>query len=220
MIAFIPARSGSRGIPHKNIKHLGGKPLLAWSIEFALKCGLRPVVSSESEIYLKIAEEYGAETLLRHPALAEDNTPMFDVLKHEVLKIEPKPEVIVILQPTTPFRNVEDLQQALKMLDEADKTSVISVSPVPAKYHPEEVIMETPDGYAMATGVPILARKTRRQDYARAFVPTGAFYVLKASNLAGGSIYGDKVGIFETAPTVNINERADWVAAEEIARKV
>ena len=59
IISFIPARSGSKSVPDKNIKMLGGKPLIAWTIEKSLKLGLRTIVSSDSEEYLKIAREYG-----------------------------------------------------------------------------------------------------------------------------------------------------------------
>src|SRR3990167_680229 len=124
-VCFIPARSGSKGVKDKNIRDLGGKPLLAWSIEFAKECGLTPVVSSDSLEYLKTAYHHGCNNnILRPKELAQDDTPMFDVLKEAQLKSD----IIVLLQPTTPFRDKDSLLKAIEMMGDYD--SVISVSPV------------------------------------------------------------------------------------------
>lgn len=217
--AFIPARAGSKSIPNKNVKELGGKPLIAWSIEKAFAAGIqRVVVSTDGEEIAKIARQYGAEVLMRPQELAKDETPMFDVLKSEVPKITPIPEIVVLLQPTSPFRELVHVKTAISLLsnnlDQYD--CLISAERVPEKWHPNQVIVNTPTGHKMANGAPISQRKTRRQDFEEAWVPTGSIYAFKTSNLEKGSLYGDKTLILETDGTVNINSPEDFAAAERI----
>lgn len=220
--AFIPARGGSKSIPRKNLKELEGKPLLAWTIEAASGAGIeRVIVSTEDEEIAKVAKQYGAEVLDRPPELAEDNTSMFEVLNSEVPKIDPVPELVVLLQPTTPFRERVHIKSAIALLssnlDQYD--SLISAERVPEKFHPAQVIVSTPLGHRMANGAPISQRKTRRQDFPEAWVPTGSIYAFKTSNLEKGSLYGEKTLILETEGTVNINSPEDFLTAEQWLQK-
>ena len=221
MIAFIPARINSKSIPDKNIKLLGGKPMLAWSIESALKCGLRAIVSTDSEEYAKIARECGAEVLMRPSELALDNTSMYQVLKSEVPKIDPLPEIVVLLQPTSPLRKTVHIKNAISYLienrDQYD--SLVAVERVPEKYNPAQVIIKTPLGHKMANGLPISNRKTRRQEFPEAWIPTGEIYIFKTSNLEKGSLYGDKTMIYECEGSININTPEDWNLCEEELKK-
>lgn len=218
IVGFIPARGGSKSIPRKNLKLLGGKPLLAWSIQSAFDAGLeRVIVSTEDPEIHKLAKEYGAEVLERTAELAQDETSMFEVLKSEVSKIDPLPEIVVLLQPTSPFRERVHITSAVSLLsnnlDQYD--SLISAERVPEKWHPNQVIVSTPLGHRMANGVPISQRKTRRQNFEEAWVPTGSIYAFKVSNLKKGSLYGEKTLILETEGTININDQSDWLAAEQ-----
>lgn len=215
IVALIPARGGSKSIPRKNLKELGGKPLIAYSIESALKCGLRTIVSTDDEEIAKIAREYGAEVVKRSAELAQDETSMYEVLKSEVPKLEA--DTILLLQPTTPFRN--GLAIGISYFKENPQyDSLIFASKVPEKYHPDQVIIQTAGGKKMATGLPIAKRKTRRQDFSEAWVPEGT-YIFKASNLEKGSMYGDEVMILESEPNININNLDDWAKAEEQIQK-
>ena len=117
-IAIITARSGSKGLPHKNIKLLNGKPLMAWSIEAALKSGMfdTVIVSTDSEEYARIAREYGAEVpFLRSEATSGDNANSWDTVA-EVLdnyrKLGREFDTFMLLQPTSPLRSAEDIQRA------------------------------------------------------------------------------------------------------------
>ena len=216
--AFIPARGGSKSIPRKNLKGLGGKPLLAWSIESAFAAGIeRVIVSTEDAEIAKVARQYGAEVLDRPIELAQDETSMFEVLKSEVPKIDPVPEIIVLLQPTSPFRERVHIVSAISLLsnnlDEYD--SLISAERVPEKWNPGHIIVSTPLGHRMANGSPISQRITRRQDHPEAWVPDGAIYAFKASNLEKGSLYGAKTLILETEGTLNVNSAEDWLSAEQ-----
>lgn len=218
MIAFIPCRSGSKSIPDKNIKPLGGKPLIVWSIEAALACGLEPWISSDSQEYLDIAQKHGAKTLLRPPHLAEDTTSTYEVLLHEIPRIEPQPKEVALFQPTSPFRKKENVEKAIKNFLEGNFDSVISVVRIPQRWHPDEALQIKDGQVKMASDTPVRERKTRRQDYTPSFVPSGSLYLLKTENLGKGSIYGDFVGIGEELETVNINSLEDWNKAEELAK--
>jgi len=245
IIAFIPCRSGSKSIPHKNIKELGGKPLIAYSIESALKAKLRTIVSTDSQEYAKIAKEWGAEVMIRPLGLAQDKTSMFDVLKSEVFKIDPVPDLVLLLQTTSPFRTLLHIGMAISYLTEnIDKyDSVVSVERVPEKYNPYAMIIENvskkmvfrkliglkekvtswftgkkyvgpnPSGYAVSQ------RMTRRQDLPQAWLPDGAIYLFKTSNLKEGSFYGDNVMLLENEGTLNLNTEEDWKEAEEYLKK-
>lgn len=218
IIAFIPARGGSKSIPRKNLKLLGDKPLIAWSIQSAFAAGIeRVVVSTEDPEIAKVAKEWGAEVLERPTELAQDETSMFELLKSEVFKIDPLPEIVVLLQPTSPFRERVHIKSAISLLSNNldGYDSLISAERVPEKYHPAQVIVSTPLGHRMANGSPVSQRKTRRQDFQECWVPTGSIYAFKTSNLEKGSIYGEKTLILETEGTININDQSDWLAAEQ-----
>lgn len=122
-LAIIPARSGSKGLPNKNIKMLCNKPLMAWSIEAGLgsKYIDEVVVSTDSEEYAKIAKQYGASVpFLRPESLSLDTSTTFESIKHTIdfYKNERKQEFdyIVLLEPTSPLREVSDIDRAIELL--------------------------------------------------------------------------------------------------------
>jgi len=221
MIAFIPARSGSKSVPDKNIKDLGGKPLLAWSIEAAQKADIqRIIVNTDSEAYATIAKEFGAEVQMRPDNLGKDDTSMFALLKSEIPKLDYAPEIVILLQPTFVFRKSLYIRTAISYLvNNPEYTSVVSVERVPEKWHPDTVIVNTQIGYRMANGMPIAQRKTRRQDHSDAFVPTGSLYVFRTSNLENGNFYGDKVMLLEGETGININSEQDFRDCEKLLTK-
>ncbi len=134
-LAIIPARSGSRGLPGKNIRLLHGHPLLAWSIVAAQRSGLfdRVILSTDSEEYAAIGNTYGADTpWLRKPELAEDETSSADVVSDILERLEIQGEAyeyFTLVQPTSPLRTAEDLQGAWNLLVEKSASSVVGVSP-------------------------------------------------------------------------------------------
>ena len=221
VVCFIPARSGSKSIPGKNIKELGGKPLIVWTIETAFEAGLRVVVSTDGEDIAEIARQAGAEVIIRASSLAQDKTSMFEVLKSEIPRIDPVPDLVMLLSPTVPFRSKLHIKMALatfaKSLDKYD--SLITAFRVPNKYHPSEAIVSSPFGLKMATGVPISQRLTRRQSYPEAWIPSGSIYLFKTSNLEKGNLYGANTTILETEETININSQEDFLEAEAWLKK-
>lgn len=134
IVAIIPARGGSKGIYKKNIRMLREKPLLAYSIEKGLQCQLidRVIVTTDDEEIARVAKEYGAEVpFLRPKELAQDTTPMIPVLRHAVTYLEKEEnihiDIIVLLSPPAPFREVSDIESCIKKLMEEEVDSVISV---------------------------------------------------------------------------------------------
>jgi CMP-N,N'-diacetyllegionaminic acid synthase len=137
VVALIPARGGSKGIPRKNLAPLAGRPLLAWTIDAALgsRAVTRTVVSTEDDEIAAAARELGAEVLARPPELAADETPMQPVIVHALDELE-GPEVLVLLQPTSPLRRAEHVDEAVDMLLATGADSVVSVVEVPHRYRP------------------------------------------------------------------------------------
>lgn len=221
MIIFIPARSGSKSIKDKNIKLLGGKPLIQWSIETAKKLGYRTIVSTDSKQYAEIASKLGVEVIMRSAGISRDITSMFEVIRSEWRKIQPLPDNIILFQPTSPFRDVCEIKKAIKAYEKnVFCDSLIGVEEVPEKYNPFQVIIESGrlrTQYCMANGEPVKNRITRRQSFPRAYIPTGSLYIFQTHNFIGGSLYGLKPMIFEMKPTININSLSDFKLAEEYA---
>jgi len=134
IIAIIPARGGSKSIPKKNIKLLGGKPLIAWPIELAksVKRIDRVIVSSDDKKILSVAKKYGAETPFKRPAyLARDITPTLPVLQHTIDYLEKKEgykaDIILLLYATTPFMGKGRIEEALDYFENTRCNSVMGV---------------------------------------------------------------------------------------------
>ena len=129
ILAIIPARGGSRGIPRKNIKDLAGKPLIAYTIEEAKKSGYldRIVVSTDDEEIGEVAKRYGGEVpFLRPKELAGDETPDLPVFLHALKWLKENrdyvPDLVVHLRPTSPLREAEHVDEAIELL-EGDKSA-------------------------------------------------------------------------------------------------
>ena len=132
--AIIPARGGSKGLPGKNIKELCGKPLIAWTIEQAKSCSDvdRIVVSTDDENIADVAKKYGAEVPFIRPAeLASDTASTIDVIFHAITWLKEhenyRPEYILLLQPTSPLREEEDIKAAITMLTNKNVRAIVSV---------------------------------------------------------------------------------------------
>jgi len=122
-IAIIPARSGSKGLPNKNILMLGNKPLIAYTIEAALKSREfeRVIVSTDSLEYKYIAEKFGAEVFMRSEELSNDKASSFVVIEDVLNKIETTVDYFVLLQVTSPFRNENHIKESIKLFGEYTK---------------------------------------------------------------------------------------------------
>lgn len=147
ILCIIPARSGSKGIPDKNIMDFKGKPLLSWSIQQAQQCkyNMKIIVSTDSEKYAEISKQYGAEVpFIRPDKISGDTSTDFECIKHCVDWLEEKenyePDIILHLRPTQPCRKVEDINMAIEVfISNRDKydslRSVIAVEKSPYKMY-------------------------------------------------------------------------------------
>jgi CMP-N,N'-diacetyllegionaminic acid synthase len=227
VLALIPARSGSKGIPGKNSRVLAGKPLLGHAIESAVRVGMfdRIVLTTDSQELAAIGRSFGAETpFLRPPELAADDTPMLGVVQHAVRMLSEKgwtPEIIVLLQPTAPFRRDEDVVTGLSLLQQSSHAdSVVSVERVPSHYSPH-VLMKVVDNrlfFFMNDGVHV----TNRQSAPFAYSRNGQFYMVRRRTLLDmNSIYGDySLPYVTTHKAVNLDTLDDWEAAERLAEEL
>jgi len=151
IVALIPARSGSRAIKDKNLVLLGGKPLIAWSIQTALACQQidRVIVSTDSPHYAQIARKYGAEVpFLRPKKLAKDGSHLILTLKDTLERLQKmgiKTKVTVLLQPTSPFRKASDIDQAIMKLKKPKTDAVVSVCKT--KENPYFTLAKIKNGY-------------------------------------------------------------------------
>lgn len=223
VLGIVPARGGSKGIPGKNVRPLGGKPLLAWTAESALAARRlsRVVLTTDDEKIAEVGRACGLEVPFLRPAeLAMDDTPTLPVLQHAVAELEKKGnrfDAVCLLQPTSPFRRAGDIDGCIEMLETEGLDAVVSVLPVPPEHNPHWVWFRAGDGLLrLATGEdqPI----PRRQELPPAFHRDGSVYVTRRDVLMeGNSLYGKRLGGFlADSRSVNLDTPADWERAERL----
>lgn len=180
VLAVIPARAGSKGLPGKNIRMLSGKPLLAWTIKAAKRSRYidRLILSSDSGNIMKIAARYGCETPFKRPeAIAKDKTPMADVLLH-VLKNIPGYDYLVLLQPTSPLRSSADIDGCIKRCVDGEASACISV--YEPKANPYWIYRLDKKG--RLSGFCGDKKYLRRQELPKVYAVNGAVYCAKVSS--------------------------------------
>ncbi|MFK7825076.1 MAG: acylneuraminate cytidylyltransferase family protein [Oligoflexales bacterium] len=222
ILGVIPARGGSKGIPDKNIYPLCGKPLIAYTIESAKKSKLFSdlIVSTDSEQIAEIASKWGIDIpFIRPSQFATDTAHAVDVMKHALYEMEGQSgktyEFIAMLQPTTPLKDVEDIDACLKKIIETGCDSVVSLVDVGAN-HParmytvnkkEQLVSIFDEGVAMKP----------RQELPPVYIRSGAVYVTKRNILLEhNSLIGKdcRAYIVPQSRSVNIDEYQDIVLAE------
>lgn len=223
VLAIIPARSGSKGVKDKNVRKLGNKPLIAYSIDAAKQSEFvsELVVSTDSELYAAVARDLGAEVPFIRPAeLATDEAASIDVIVHalEFLNKQGKDfDAVCLLQPTSPFRPSGVIDHAIRVFNASGADALISVLPVPHEFNPHWIF--EPDEINMlriATGETEIIK--RRQELPPAFYRDGSLYITKTNViLQKKSLYGEKLAFIVSNPSfyVNIDTEKDWLIAEE-----
>ncbi len=228
ILAFIPARSGSRRLPNKNIKSFAGRPLIAWTIEAALQANLNMdvVVSTDSSDIAAIATAYGAEVpFLRPTALATDIAPTFPALAftvNELIKLGREYEYLFLLQPTSPLRQAFHITEAFAKLKSEGVKSVVSVSEI---QHPIEWTMTLPSNGSMAefvkTQLPFL--KNRSQDLPKRYCLNGALACAKLADVMAHESFYFESGVYalvmEQKFAIDIDNLADFEYAEFLKLK-
>ena len=198
IVAILPARGGSKGIPDKNIRNIAGRPLIYWSIKQALACSLIDSVwvSSDSQRILDLSQEFGANGILRPPEISGDNASSEAAWMHGIREIERISEtdidVVVAMQVTSPIRETADLDNALSLFFEKDYDSLLSVSRLEDHFRwrltnsgPESINYD-------------FRNRQRRQNLEPSFLENGSFYIFKAELLRlEKNRLGGKIGFFE-----------------------
>lgn len=227
MIAIIPARGGSKGLPGKNIKLLNGKPLIAYTIEAALgsKYINRVIVSTDSAEIADIAKKYGAEVPFKRPTeLSNDSAAAIDVYLHAVEFImEEENEIIdkfVVLLPTAPLRTSEHINGAIEFFHKKKATTLISVkeadTPITWYMNKNEKDYIVNAGFGSGNAV------TNRQVNTKYFVPNGAIYILDYNLLKKErTYYCDNTVGYEmlTEDSVDIDTLIEFKFAEMLVKE-
>lgn len=228
-LAIIPARSGSKGLPNKNIKELCGLPLIAWSIKAGLKSKYidKVVVTTDSQEYAEIAKSYGAEVpFLRPNELSLDTSTTFDSIKHTIdfyrNQLNQIFDYIVLLEPTSPLRETNDIDNAIELLFANQKASSIvgiskSESQNPAflvKLQPHSQLIE---GYINKDFSPI-----RRQDIEEFFFFEGTIYISETNSLLKNQNFYYKNTMGYVVPkwkSLEVDDEDDFLMIEAMMKK-
>lgn len=222
-LAVILARSGSKGVKNKNIKLLNGKPLMVYTIESALQSLQFSCVhvSTDSEVYAEIALGAGAEVpFLRNENLASDTACSSDALRFVVKKYEERGmtfDTVTLLQPTSPLRDIKDIQGAFAVFEEKAADSVVSVCEV--EHSPK--LCNTLGADNSMYGFVDLSKVGRRQDMSTYYRLNGAIYIQKTSLLMEqGNLYGEKsyAYVMSQEHSVDIDTELDFLIAETIMK--
>ena len=170
-------------MPGKNLRSVAGKPLIAWTIETALQCPLldRVIVTTDSPEIVAVAREFGAEVPFMRPAeLAGDDVPGVDPLIHAVQWLEAeqqyRPDLVVLLQPTSPLRGVEEIEGSIRLIVDKSADSVISVAPAPT--HPYWM-RTVDDAGRMRDFIEHDRSISRRQDLPPVYAVDGTIYLIR-----------------------------------------
>lgn len=216
-VALIPAKSNSRRLPGKNVRVLGDKPLFVHSVEIAIKSTQidKVVVSSDSDEILEIASSLGAIPIKRPIGLCGDNVPNLDVCKHivdEFASKENKIELMILLQPTHPFRTVHELDEAIKKLsDNTDFDSLVSVTP-------SHRIRGVLDNNLWCQEKH--SQKERAQIKNNTYEITGHLFILRVHNtIKRQSLFGDRVYAWPLPDSwfdIDIDTEKDFLIAQAV----
>lgn len=228
VMGIIGTRSGSKGIPNKNIKNLVGKPLLGWIIDTAKKSEYinRLVVSTDSKEYADIASFYGAEIpYLRPDYLATDTSPEYDFVKHMIDWLDEnenyRPDIVVRMLATMPLQKVQDIDSVIKiLLDDKDTDSAVVISE--ARQHPLKALKLIDDGkggkslvsYVTESSLDVtgVARQTYEKAYFRSNVIACHTRVIIDTNSLTGNLV--KYHIIPQERAIDIDSNVDFLFAE------
>src|SRR3989338_4011254 len=221
IISIIPARAGSKRLPGKNLKLLAGKPLIAHSIEQSLSSKYidATYVSSEDDEILNIAKKFGAQAIKRPDEFASDTAKTISVLKHAVscLNDLKDSDIIVLLQPTSPLRTVEEIDKAIEKCIDTTADGVITVTK--QKLHPRWSLEKTGDEsvhFMLENDFSII----RAQDQKETFEINGAVYVYTKKTLMNSEkyVWGEKMHalIMPNTTSIDIDTLEDFEIANAI----
>jgi CMP-N-acetylneuraminic acid synthetase len=224
VLAIIPARGGSKGIPGKNLRLLGGKPLIQYSIDAALKSELinKVVVSTDDDKIAAVSQKLGAEVIKRPESLAGDKALVIDAIRYTIGEVEKQnfnPDIIVLLECTSPLKSVEEIDLAIRKLldDEADSVATFKESAV----SPNRLwrVHEGNVAPYIDNASPFMPRQAQPKGYEL----TGQIYAfttkaLKKNPDAISILLGRIYPIISKVKAVDIDEELDLLIAEQVLK--
>ena len=210
-LALVPARGGSKGIPHKNTREFKGLPLLAHAIKVGQATCDQTVVSTDDAETACLAASYGATVLMRPGVLARDDTPMLPVIQHALANVVDKPDVVVLLQPSSPSARREDYVRAALEAVRENASAVVSVVPIPERYSPDYAV-----NLVSGRWIEPATKITRRQEARQAYYRDGTVYAIQRWVIEEGGLYGPQCWplIIPEHDSATIDTEADWALAE------
>lgn len=224
VLAVIPARGGSKGIPRKNIAPLGGMPLIAWTIAAARNATSisRVIVSTDDDEIAQVSTAHGAEVpFVRPPKISGDTAPALPVIQHAVdwlaSNAQWQADAVAYLQPTSPFRTAADIDAAVAIMHERDADTVVSVVEVPHNMSPTS-LMEQREGW-LAFAAPPEQRQFRRQTKEKLFARNGPAILLNRRSVIGrNELYGERIAayVMPRLSSLDIDEPEDLAIAEAL----
>ena len=225
MLAIIPARGGSKGLPGKNIKDLNGKPLIAYTIEAALnsKKITQIIISTDDKDIANVCHSYGLNIPFMRPIeLASDNSLIIDTYLYTVNKVNKdfskNYTSFVALLPTCPFRTGEDIDNAINIFSNKDADSVISFYEAP---HPVQWYRKIDKNGILRAIMPEGDKLANRQEEIKTYLPNSTIYVFKVDTLNQNKYYTDKTYpyIMDAKNSIDIDNLSDFEYAEYLMEK-
>ena len=226
ILGIIPARSGSKGLPGKNIKQLCGKPLISWTIEQALRSKYvdKVFLSTDSEEIAKIAREWGVDVpFLRPDELALDDSPTSDAILHVLEKFTLMGEVydyVALLEPTSPLRKSNDIDDAINLISQhTDADCLVSVGAIHME-HPL-IVKKIDDQGFIVPYIANIAKIYQRQQADKAYFPYGVIYIGKVHEFINKrTFYTDNTVPYflERWQNYEIDDELDFLIVEQIMR--
>lgn len=219
VLGIIPARGGSKGIPHKNIVDLGGRPLLAWTIDEARKSHFidRLILSSDDSAIIAVAWALGCEVpFVRPAALATDQADGVAPVFHALQALPEHYDYVVLLQPTSPFRLAEDIDACLQTCAPGGSPCCVSVREVDKG--PAWMFYRETDG-RMSPVLPAANRTARRQNQPKVYVLNGAVYAARTQWLQASGVFITADTVCHVMPTersIDIDTPLDLAVCKEI----
>lgn len=225
ILAIIPARGGSKGVPRKNIRNLNGKPLIAYTIEEARKSEYidRIVISTEDEEIASVSRKFDAEVpFLRPKEFAQDNSPTVDCVIHMLNWLKEnenyEPDYVCLLQCTSPLRTFEDINGTIEKMISTDMDGAVSVCEAEVNPYWTNVFDGNQLKYFVEEGQQI----TRRQDLPKIYRMNGAVYLVKTEALIKyRTLEPSKIAgyIMEPKKSIDIDNIEDFLLAEILIKR-
>ncbi len=210
-MAVVPARGGSKGIPHKNIVEVKGKELMVYTLDAAKSSEYIDdiVVSTDDLLIEKVAVRENVRVIKRPAELAQDTSKTIDTVMHVIGNLDVQYEYLVLLQPTQPLRNSTHIDEAIRLVIDNNYPSLLSVSPV--KDHP--LLIRQMDTSGKLSSMLSCQSTVRRQDFPNYYVVNGAIYINRICDLTADTSLNDNLYGYEMPSEfdLDIDEEKDLV---------